>query len=620
MNKFQKDFHYRYAIDAYNYLGCHQEYQDGVYSLIFRVYAPHAEKVSVVGDFNNWDEKMYPMTKITKEGIWEVRTENLPVYTNYKYWIKNGNKILYKQDPYGFHAETNGGTCSKVYHLNTFKFDDDKWIEKRKHESIYHRPMNIYEVNFGSWRRYKNNTHYSYRKLADTLIPYVKKMGYTHIEIMPIMEFPFDGSWGYQVTGYFSVTSRFGTPDDFMYFVNKAHKNNIGVILDWVPAHFPKDSHGLYEFDGDYVYEETIPTKMEHKTWGTRIFNYQKPEVKSFLISSALFFFEKYHIDGLRVDAVASMLYLDYDRKVWEKNIYGGNHNLEAIEFIKTLNIEVFKYYPEALMIAEESTDFASVTKPVYLGGLGFNFKWNMGWMNDSLRYIQTDPLFRSHNHHQLTFSLVYAFSENFILPLSHDEVVHGKKSILNKMPGSYENKFANMRAFYGYMMTHPGKKLNFMGYEFGQFIEWNHNQELDWLLLDYPHHQKLFRYVKDFNHFYLKNSPLWEDDNSWDGFQWINSDDADNNIISYRRINKHKRELIIIINFSGRMLENYRIGVKPGRYQVVLNSDDQIYGGSSFGVQEFETEKVYANNSKTSIKLMIPALSILILKRIRKE
>ena len=596
--KFLDHFHNSYVTNADEYFGCHRSTNEKKL-LTFRVYCPHADQVSVVGDFNNWNHFQNPMKKINNKGVWETII-NLDIYTNYKYWIKNGTYEVYKQDPYANHYETNGNTCSKVY-FDSFVFSDEEWFEKIKKESVYEQPMNIYEVHLGSWKR-KKAYPLTYRELADTLIPYVKKMGYTHLEIMPLMEHPFEGSWGYQVTGYFSVTSRFGIPQDFKYFVNKAHQNELGVILDWVPAHFPKDDHGLANFDGDFVYENPNPTKMEHQNWGTRIFNFAKPEVKSFLISSAMYYFKEFHIDGLRVDAVASMLYLDYDRSLWEKNIYGGNHHLEAIEFLKQLNTEIFKVYPYALMIAEESTDFANVTKPVYLGGLGFNFKWNMGWMNDSLSYIQTDPYFRNHHHNKLTFSLVYAFNENFILPISHDEVVHGKKSFLDKMPGSYNDKFANLRAFLGYMMTHPGKKLNFMGYEFGQFIEWNYNQGLDWLLLKYEMHKKLYRYVSDLNKFYLKNNCLWENDYSWDGFKWINSEDKDNNSISFKRINKNKKELIIFINFSGSHLKNYRINVKAGRYREVFSSNDLKYGGNGQTNDEICTE----NNYQDSVRKII--------------
>ncbi|HNZ50810.1 MAG TPA: 1,4-alpha-glucan branching protein GlgB, partial [Bacilli bacterium] len=611
------DFHNTYVTNAYEFLGCHLLEEN---KYVFRVYAPHADAVSVVGDFNHWDHSKNILKRLTKEGIWEGEITGITDFTNYKYWIKNKNKEIYKQDPYGFHHETNGSTCSKVYQLNSFSFSDEKWQKSKSHQKIYAGPINIYEVNLGSWRKYPDNEPFNYRKLARELIPYVKKMGYTHIEVMPIMEYPFGGSWGYQVTGYFSVTSRYGLPSDFMYFVNYAHKNGIGVILDWVPAHFPKDDFGLFEFDGQDVYEEPNPLRKEHENWGTRIFNYQKPEVKSFLISSALFFLEKYHLDGLRVDAVASMIYLDYDRKVFDKNIYGGNHHLEAIDFLKTLNTEVFKRFPFALMIAEESTDFAKVSHPVYLGGLGFNFKWNMGWMNDTLSYMQTEPIFRQYHHDKLTFSLMYAFSENFVLPISHDEVVHGKKSLLDKMPGNYDEKFANLRAFIGYMMTHPGKKLNFMGYEFGQFKEWDYRHELDWLLLTYEKHQKLHQFVQDINRLYKRQSCLWEIDYSWEGFQWINEHDKNHNCLSYERRNRRKKALIIIINFSGETLYHYRLGVKKGLYQELINSDDEKYGGNNQKNSLMRTEAVACHRSKSSIVLNVPAFSILILNKVGKE
>ncbi|MGD9604946.1 MAG: 1,4-alpha-glucan branching protein GlgB [Bacilli bacterium] len=616
-DKFLYDFHNSYVTNAYDFLGCHFV---KINTYVFRVYAPHAEQVSVVGDFNEWDIKRNPLKRITKEGIWEGEINEISPFTNYKYWIKNQSKQFFKQDPYGYHHETNGKTCTKVYQLNEFTFSDESWQQSKTDNKIYSGPMNIYEVHLGSWRKYRNNQPFNYRKLAVELIPYVKKMGYTHIEVMPIMEFPFEGSWGYQVTGYFSVTSRYGLPSDFMYFVNYAHEKGLGVILDWVPAHFPKDDFGLYEFDGQDVYEEPNPLRKEHENWGTRIFNFQKPEVKSFLISSALFFFDKYHLDGLRVDAVASMLYLDYDRKVSDKNMYGGNHNLEAIDFLKTLNTEVFKHFPHALMIAEESTDFAKVSHPVFLGGLGFNFKWNMGWMNDSLSYMKTEPIFRQYNHNKLTFSLMYAFSENFVLPISHDEVVHGKKSLLDKMPGNYDEKFANLRAFIGYMMTHPGKKINFMGYEFGQFKEWDYQHELDWLLLTYDKHQKLQRFVRDINLLYKLNSCLWEIDDSWDGFQWINENDENHNCLSFQRMNRKKKALVVIINFSGVTLHQYRLGVNPGTYKEVLNSDDEIYGGYNQRNNLMKTTAIPCHRSKSSLEIDVPAFSIVIIKKIGKE
>ncbi|MGI6710050.1 MAG: 1,4-alpha-glucan branching protein GlgB [Bacilli bacterium] len=615
---FTNNFHHNYVVDAYKYLGAHIAEEDGVSKTIFRVFAPNAYKVSVVGDFNGWNENTNVMKKITNEGLWEIKIEGLREFDNYKYAIESKNKKLYKQDPYSFHNETRGATCSKIYNLDQYHWNDYEWMKSRASNSIFQKPINIYEVHFGSWRRFKSNDYFDYKKMAEELIPYVKQMGYTHVEVMPLMEYPYDGSWGYQVTGYYSITSRYGLPIEFMEFVDIAHQNGIGVIMDWVPAHFPKDEHGLCEFDGSYVYEYSDPLKMEHKTWGTRVFNYARCEVKSFLISNAMFLFDKFHIDGLRVDAVASMLYLDYDRKEWRPNVFGGNHNLEAIDFFKTLNTEVFKYYPNVMMIAEESTDFANVTKPVYLNGLGFNFKWNMGWMNDVLRYFQTDPIFRKYEHNKLTFSLHYAFSENFILPISHDEVVHGKKSLLDKMPGTYEQKFANLRAFLGYMMTHPGKKLLFMGQEFGQFIEWDHSKEIDWLLLQYEAHKEMQTYVKNLNKFYLSNNCLWEDDYSWDGFKWIACDDSNNNCISYRRINKNKDELVIAINFSGLNCENYFLGVPAGKYKEVFNSDDVKYGGyGHLNTKVISTQNFSIHGFDTSISITIPALSIVIFKKI---
>ncbi len=606
-DKFINDFHNYFTDEAYNYLGSHwnSEYTT------FRVYAPHATEVSVVGDFNNWNQEKNKMKKVDDGGIFEIVIPGVNIFDNYKYAINNNGNIFLKQDPYGYHFETSGSTSTKVYNIDDYKWSDKEWMIERKEKNIYSLPINIYEVHLGSWKRKSNNVVYNYRNLADKLIPYLKKMGYNYLEVLPVMEYPFDGSWGYQVTGYFGITSRYGTPEDFMYLVNKAHENNIGVILDWVPAHFPKDDFGLVEFDGDYVYEDPAPTRMEHRTWGTRIFNFAKPEIKSFLISSANFYFEKYHIDGMRVDAVSAMIYLDYDREEWIPNAFGGNYNLEAIDFLRDLNINLFNKYGNILMIAEESTAFPKVTGRADEDGLGFNYKWNMGWMNDSLSYAKVNPLFKRYDHDKISFQLTYAFSENFILPISHDEVVHGKLSLLNKMPGTYEEKFANLRTFFGYMMTMPGKKLLFMGCEFGQFIEWNYKQELDWLLLKYPKHSEMQKYVADLNKIYLKNSQLYEIENSWNGFQWVEVNDKDANVFIYKRFNKKGQELLIFLNFSGRDIENYYVKTgNKSRYKEIFNSDEHIYGGSGIKNEIQKSQKGY-------IKISCAKFSIVIMKKL---
>ena len=613
-------FHEGTNAKAYEYLGAHPV--DG--GVCFRVWAPNVQWAGVAGDFNGWQPDKAPMTKISS-GVWECFVDGVNRYDAYKYYFRTADgREFYKSDPFAFHCETRPGTASKYYGELDFDWSDKGWLRKRKKADIYSSPMNIYEVHAGSWQLYDDGNPLSYRDLADRLIPYVKDMGYTHIELLPVMEYPFDGSWGYQVTGYFAPTSRYGTPEDFAYFVNAAHNAGIGVILDWVPAHFPKDDYGLYEFDGSACYEYADPRKGEHLQWGTRVFDYGKPEVQSFLVSSAMFWISEYHIDGLRVDAVASMLYLDYGRDDgnWIPNCHGGRENLEAVAFLKKLNESVFREHGDVLMIAEESTAWPMVSRPTYLGGLGFNFKWNMGWMNDCLRYFSLDGLARKFNHDCLTFSFFYAFSENFVLPISHDEVVHGKCSLINKMPGTYEEKFAGVRSFLGYMMSHPGKKLLFMGCEFGQFIEWNYKQQLDWLLLDYEAHRQLKSYVSALNKFYLANSPLWEIDYSWEGFSWIVSDDSSNSVVAYIRRDKKENELIAICNFTSVTRQKYRIGVpKPGTYRVVFSSALPEFGGKGEStVGSVRAKKKPMHGYEYSIELDIEGLSCMYIKNTSRK
>ncbi len=597
-------FHQGTNYTAYDYLGCHREETEDGFRTYFRTWAPNARLVSLVSDFTDW-EKGKAMKRVSEAGVWETSIESEEPLDGrfYKFAITGADGITrFKADPYAFQSETLKKTASIVRDISGHVWKDAKWMAKRsatvcpkqrgfkpKVTHFYSAPMNIYEVHLGSWRTEDGQTtangdHYlNYREIADRLAPYVSDMGYTHIELLPVMEHPFDGSWGYQVCGYYAPTSRYGDPEDFRYFMEKMHEYGIGVILDWVPAHFPKDAHGLYEFDGQPLYEYQGQDRMENRGWGTRYFDVGRPEVQSFLVSNALFWLREYHADGLRIDAVAAMLYLDYDREPgeWIPNSEGSNHNLESIAFFRKLNTAVFAEFPDALMIAEESTAWPMITKPVSEGGLGFNFKWNMGWANDVFDYVATDPVHRKYVHNKLTFPMMYAFSENYILPVSHDEVVHGKKSLVDKCFGEYDDKFACMRTLLMYMMTLPGKKLLFMGTEFAQFREWDYANQLEWFMTDYPRHVEMQRYVRALNHFYLDNPSLWEIDDGWDGFEWISADERDLNILSYRRKDKKGREIIVALNFAPVQRDAYPLAVpKMGRYEEIFSTDRYEFGG----------------------------------------
>lgn len=607
----------------YEKLGAHLTTVNGVKGAYFAVWAPCAERVSVVGNFNQWDGSMHHMRPLGSSGVWEIFIPNVSQGDLYKYEIRSSSgKVFLKADPYAFYSELRPGTASVVYDIDNFKWNDDEWICQRDCCNMFEKPMSIYEVHLGSWARVPEemDRYLTYREFADKLVEYVKDMKYTHIELLPVAEHPYDGSWGYQVTGYYSVTSRYGKPEDFMYFIDRCHKEGIGVILDWVPAHFPKDAHGLARFDGTCLYEHHDVRQGEHPDWGTLIFNFGRYEVKNFLISNALFWFDKYHIDGLRVDAVASMLYLDYGRKAgeWLPNRWGGKENIEAIDFLRELNTTVYKYFPGACMIAEESTCWPLVTKPPYTGGLGFAFKWNMGWMNDYLRYISMDPIYRKYHHQLITFSIMYAFSENFILVLSHDEVVHGKCSMINKMPGDYKQKFAGLKVSYGYMYGHPGRKLMFMGNEFGQFIEWDYKRSLDWHLLDYDLHKKLQNYVRDLNKLYTTEKALYEADSCSQGFEWIDCGDSDHSVVSFIRKAKDCKDfLIFVCNFTPVAYFDYRIGAPYDLiYKEILNSDSEYYGGSNIGnFGAVSADNIPFHNRPFSLSLNIPPLSVLVFK-----
>lgn len=601
---------------SYTKFGSHIVTKGGLRGTYFVVWVPDAEVVSVVGVFNDWSSKQNPMSEVGDTGVWTLFIPQVLVGQLYKYAIKvQGEDLFLKSDPFAFFSELRPLTASKVYSLEDYKWMDQEWILQRQTSQPQEQAMLIYEVHVGSWRRKENGSFYNWREFTKELLDYVLEMGYTHIELMPVTEHPYDGSWGYQVTGYYSCTSRYGNPHDFMSLIDRCHQAGIGVILDWVPGHFVKDAHGLGRFNGKAVYE-----KGEHGQWGTYNFDFSKTEVWSFLISNALFWYETYHIDGLRVDGVSSMLYLDYEKntKSWEPNIHGGREYLQAVAFMKRLNEVVFRTYPGVLMIAEEATDWPLVSAPTYLKGLGYNFKWNMGWMNDTLRYMQLEFPRRKDHHNLLTFSLTYAFSENFVLPLSHDEVVHGKLSLLNKMPGDYWQKFAGLRNLLGYFMGHPGKKLMFMGGEFGQFIEWRYEAELDWHLLNYDTHKKYQKYVRDLNKLYQREKALWENDHDWAGFEWLDVNNNEQSILVFCRKAKDPHNfLIMVINFQPSYYESFRIGVpQKGIYQEVLNSDREIYGGSNqINPSVLVAENVAWRGQAFSLIIKVPPLATVIIK-----
>lgn len=608
---------------VYEKLGAHLHEMDGVRGVAFAVWAPNAERVSVIGSWNRWDGRIHPMRR-REAGIWEIFIPDIGEGAFYKYEIKSrfAGWMAAKTDPYGFYTELRPGTASIVFDLDQYSWNDDEWMARRAAANALDAPISIYEVHLGSWRRVpeEGERWLTYRELAHQLVDYVKSMGYTHIELLPIAEHPYDGSWGYQVLAYYAPTSRFGTPADFMYFVDYCHQNGIGVFLDWVPGHFPKDISGLNYFDGTHLYEHADPRLGEHQDWGTLIFNYGRNEVRNFLLANALYWLDKYHIDGLRVDAVASMLYLDYSRKPgeWIPNIYGGRENLEAIAFLRRFNELVHEHYPGTVTIAEESTAWPMVSRPTYLGGLGFDMKWNMGWMNDALAYISKDPLYRRYHHNLLTFSLVYAFTENFILPISHDEVVHGKGSLIGKMPGDLWQKFANVRAFLGYMYAHPGKKLLFMGNDFGQFREWDEGRSLDWHLLEYDSHRGLQQCVRDLNRLFVEEPALHQEDFGWEGFEWIDFHDVDNSIIAFLRWTRDRTDCIVVVsNFTPVPREGYRVGVpKPGFYREILNSDAEIYGGSNVGnAGGLPADEIPWQGQPASILITLPPLATVYFK-----
>lgn len=612
-------FHTGDSVRAYDFLGAHLVNRNDKNGVVFRVWAPTARSVSVAGDFNNWNNEANYMYNIGY-GVWEVFVEGVKEFCTYKYCIESeyGDRLM-KADPYAFHAQTRPGQASVVYDIESYSWNDSEWFNKRKENNISSSPMNIYEIHAGSWRKYPDGNFFNYQKLADELIHYLKEMHYTHVQLMPIMEYPYDGSWGFQTTGYYAPTSRYGTPSDFMAFVDKLHGEGIGVILDWVPSNFPTDDFGLARFDGSPLYESNDPKTSKRDSWGTCLFNYARFEVTSFLVSCAMFWLDKYHIDGLRIGALSSMLYLDYGKTEgeWEPNKFGGKENLDAVDFVKRLNTAVHMYHPDVMMFAEENTSWPKLTHKIEDGGLGFDFKWNMGWMNDMLHYMSLNPMWRPFNHDSLTFSFYYAFSEKFLLPISHDEVSHGKGSLIKQMPGKYDEQFAGVRAFITYMYAHPGKKLVFMGTEIGQFDEWNHEEAIQWDLLEFEKHKKLRTFFKELNKFYLDCKPLYELDTVWKGFDWIHHDDYTNSVIAFKRTDKNGDEIVSVCNFQPIRRDEYCIGVpKYGLYDEVFNSDEERFGGSGVvNGNNIKTEVMKIHGFDQGLSLTLPPLSVIYLR-----
>lgn len=612
-------FHTGDSVRAYDFLGAHLVNRNDKNGVVFRVWAPTARSVSVAGDFNNWNNEANYMYDIGY-GVWEVFVEGVKQFCTYKYCIESeyGDRLM-KADPYAFHAQTRPGQASVVYDIESYSWNDSEWFNKRKENNISSSPMNIYEIHAGSWRKYPDGNFFNYQKLADELIPYLKEMHYTHVQLMPIMEYPYDGSWGFQTTGYYAPTSRYGTPSDFMAFVDKLHGEGIGVILDWVPSNFPTDDFGLARFDGSPLYESNDPKTSKRDSWGTCLFNYARFEVTSFLVSCAMFWLDKYHIDGLRIGALSSMLYLDYGKTEgeWEPNKFGGKENLDAVDFVKRLNTAVHMYHPDVMMFAEENTSWPKLTHKIEDGGLGFDFKWNMGWINDMLHYMSLNSMWRPFNHDSLTFSFYYAFSEKFLLPISHDEVSHGKGSLIKQMPGKYDEQFAGVRAFITYMYAHPGKKLVFMGTEIGQFDEWNHEEAIQWDLLEFEKHKKLRTFFKELNKFYLDCKPLYELDTVWKGFDWIHHDDYTNSVIAFKRTDKNGDEIVSVCNFQPIRRDEYCIGVpKYGLYDEVFNSDEERFGGSGVvNGNNIKTEVMKIHGFDQGLSLTLPPLSVIYLR-----